>query len=662
MSAPTWANQPQINDFWQTFDQTYLAELAEQLVAIGQYELGFRLPGTESGRRSAALIAEHMQQVGLHQVRQEPFTVHGWDFHGASLTLHTSPPQRFEAGSFAASVGTAPAGLTAELVDVGAGTAADYVGQDVRGKIALVQLDFDKLPWVGLVAHEAELHGAVGVVMFYRNRIAQHESGTALNCQDGNLRQTIPALHLSKNDGQSLAARLAAEGSLTVTLHCQATNQPQASGYNVVGLIPGTAQPERYLLIQAHYDSWFYGYWDNAIGVAGIVTIAKALAAIGYQPRHTILFVSPDAEEFGAPDSAYGWLYGCQRLIEAHPEWIGRMTCAFNIDTLAHRWQQGIQFIGPAEMLNFMRQAVADYQVQHFPQPTVGVTEQITPWTEVFNYTYFGIPSLQPRFKTEDDSVRTTVYHTQLDDASLVDLEGAAEILKLYGTMLILMDQQPTVPYDFSERVSSIRASLNRELAGRLAIDLTPLDQALTAFETWAAETYLRLQQMVDPTALNDQLRERMRDLLPGFYYTEADFPDTGSYEHRLWERDGVALERALACLAGQDAQGAIAALSAPDDGVQGGWYALNVSYPVYHRCTIAARNPARADLLWGAGRTIPLMDVWAGLHNLQDKARRGVTDFAPEQHTLTEMLVTARVGYQQALERLRLALVGAVA
>lgn len=138
MSAPIWADQPQINDFWQTFDQTYLANMADQLVAIGQYELGFRLPGTESGRRSAALIAKHMQQAGLHQVRQEPFTVHGWDFHGASLTLHTSPAQRFEAGSFAASAGTLPAGLTAELVDVGAGTAADYLGRDVRGKIALV--------------------------------------------------------------------------------------------------------------------------------------------------------------------------------------------------------------------------------------------------------------------------------------------------------------------------------------------------------------------------------------------------------------------------------------------------------------------------------------------------------------------------------------------
>ncbi|MCB0153705.1 MAG: M28 family peptidase, partial [Anaerolineae bacterium] len=411
----------------------------------------------------------------------------------------------------------------------------------------------------------------------------------------------------------------------------------------------------------------FYGYWDNAIGVAGILTIAKSLHEIGYRPKHTLLFVSPDAEEFGAPDTAYGWLYGCHRLLEAHPEWAGRMTCALNIDTLAHRWQQGIQFIGPAEMLTFMRRALAGYQVQHFPQTTVGITEQITPWTEVFNYTYFGIPSIQPRFKTENDFVRTTVYHTQLDDASLVDLNGAAEILKLYGTLLLLLDQQAAVPYDFTARAQSIRQALDYSLMWRFKIDPAPLNNALDGFEQWAIETSSQLAQLngSNQTALaafNDDLRARLRQLLPGLYYTETDFPDSGRYEHLFWQRDLLALEKALACLNQRNAAGAIAALTDPASGVQGGWYALNVSYPVYHRSTSAARNPARADLLWGAGRTIPLTDVWTLLHELQDKARRGLTDFASERHNLAEKLAAAVAGYQQALEKLRLALVRAAA
>lgn len=655
MPSPFWVDNPQITAFWEKFDQTYLADFADKLVAIGQYELGFRLPGTESGRHSAELIADHMRQVDLQTVRQEPFAVHGWDFRGASLVINDPHPQTFRASSFAAAPGTSSEGLTAELVAVGHGTAADYLRREVRGKIVLVQVDFSKLPWIGVIAHEAELHGAAGVVLSYLNHIAQHESGTALNCQDGYLRQTIPVLHLSKNDGQTVATLLD-QGPVAVTLHCHTTNQPQATGYNVVGVIPGTAEPDRYLLIQAHYDAWFYGYWDNTIGVAGILTIAKALRDSGYQPRHTLLFVSPDAEEFGAPDTAYGWLYGCHRLLEAHPEWVGRLTCALNIDTLAHRWQQGIQFVGVAEMLTFVRRTLAGYRVNHFPLSTATVTEQITPWTEVYNYTYFGIPSLQPRFKTEDDFVRTTVYHTQLDEASLVDMAGAAEILKLYGTMLILLDQQPTVPYDFSERAQSIRNSLNSEVMTRFGLETDTLEQALVAFEEWAVQTKQRLEQYTPATlsTLNDHLRDVARRLLPELYYVEADFPDTGTYEHLLWQRDALALDRAVTCLEQGEALGAITTLTDPKTGVQGGWYALNVSYPVYYRCIVAARHPARSDLLWGEGRTISLNDVWALLHILQDKHQRGLIDFAPELFTLQEKRAAAVAGYTEALEKLR--------
>lgn len=665
----TWANYPAVAEFWERFDTTFLSEFADQLVAIGQYDLGFRLPGTGSGRRAAGFIAGQMAQIGLQEVRQEPFTVYGWDFKGAKLQLNTPQVRTLPASSFAAAPGTPPGGLTAELIDVGHGAAADYAGRAVQGKIAFVHVDFNKMPWIGTIAHEAELHGAVGVVMYYLNKVAQHSSGTALNCQDGNLRQTIPVLHLCRNDGE-LVAGLLDQGQVEVTLHCQATHYPQATGYNVLGLIPGTDYPDRYLLMQAHYDSWFYGYWDNTIGLGGILTIAKALIESGYRPRHTLLFASPDAEEFGAVDTAYSWLYGCHRLIEAHPEWIGRMTCAFNIDTLAHRWQRGMQFIGNAEMLPFMRQVTGDYRVTRFPLDTVGVVEQITPWTEVFNYAYFGIPVVQPRFKTENDAARVSVYHTQLDDASVVDLEGAAEILKVYGTLMIYLDQQAIPPYNFTERAYSIRTSLNPEAARLAEIDLKEFEATLTGFELWATQLETKIAALngkdsllpaVEVTVFSDRLRHLLSRLLPGLYYTEGDFPDTGRYEHLLWEQELLALDRAIIYLDTGRLDEAIAALTDPETGVQGGWYAPHVSRPVYYRHTNGSRDSREIDLLWGEGRTIPFTDIWTDLHNLRDKHRRGVSDVAPELESLGRKRQEVAQGYGDALERLRRRLVEVV-
>ncbi len=654
-------DHPAATGLWENFDQEYMADVADRLVAIGQYELGFRLPGTESGRQAADLIAHEMQRIGLQEVRKEPFPVHGWDFKGASLEIHTEPPQTFIASSFAASPGTPPNGLTADLVDVGHGTTTDYLGLDVRDKIAFVHADFTKWPWMGQIVHEAELHGAAGVVMYYLNEHAQHESGEALNCQDANLRETIPVLHVSRNTGQALVGLLA-QGPVPATLHCRVTNNPNATGYNVLGVLPGTRWPDRYLLLQAHYDTWFYGYWDNTIGVAGVLAIAKALIKSGYQPQHTIIFVSPDAEEFGAPDTAFGWLYGCQHLLEAHPDWPGRMTCALNIDTLAHRWQDGVQFIGPAEMLAFMRQVMNGYPVRHFPLPEVYVAEQITPWTEVYNYTYFGIPSLQPRFKTDDDSVRTTIYHTQFDDASLVDLNGAAEILKLYGTLLVSLDQQPGVPYNFSERSQSIRTSLDDDFAQDVGAEVFALDKTLLAFDLWAEKIEGQIRQTNQPDGavspdtlvkLNDYLRDVTRKLLPSLYFIEGDFPDTGQYEHRCWQREVIALDKAIASLEAGDGTGAIAILTDQETGVLGGWYAPYVSYPVYHKNIHQSRNSARTDLYWGKDRTIPLTDIWAEIQILQDKNQRGLTDFAPEIYALRQKRDVAAAGYRAALQKL---------
>ena len=99
-------------------------------------------------------------------------------------------------------------------------------------------MDFNKLPWIGTVAHEAELHGAAGVVIYHTNRIAQHESGQALNTEDAYIRQTIPVIYLARRDGEAVAAQLA-QGVIEATLHCHTINRPQAkNAVNAAAMMP----------------------------------------------------------------------------------------------------------------------------------------------------------------------------------------------------------------------------------------------------------------------------------------------------------------------------------------------------------------------------------------------------------------------------------------
>jgi len=75
-------------------------------------------------------------------------------------------------------------------------------------------------------------------------------------------------------------------------------------GANVVGYVRGTARPDRYVVLSAHYDhvgvrdgQIYNGADDNASGVAGL--LAAAAHFVRKPPKHSIIFVAFDAEETG---------------------------------------------------------------------------------------------------------------------------------------------------------------------------------------------------------------------------------------------------------------------------------------------------------------------------------------------------------------------------
>jgi Zn-dependent M28 family amino/carboxypeptidase len=86
---------------------------------------------------------------------------------------------------------------------------------------------------------------------------------------------------------------------------------------NVAGVIPGSKNPDEYVLFAAHWDHLgkkdvaegedgiFNGAVDNATGVAGILTIADAFMHQKTPPERSILFLAVTAEESGLLGSAY---------------------------------------------------------------------------------------------------------------------------------------------------------------------------------------------------------------------------------------------------------------------------------------------------------------------------------------------------------------------
>ncbi|MEN5363132.1 M28 family peptidase [Brevundimonas intermedia] len=116
------------------------------------------------------------------------------------------------------------------------------------------------------------------------------------------------------------------------------------SGVNIVGLIPGTRVPDRYIVVTAHYDhvgvsggQIYNGADDNASGVATMLEMATQLKA--NPPEHSVLIVALDGEERG--------LLGAREFVRAPPVPLSSISLNLNFDMTAraetdgHLWVTG---------------------------------------------------------------------------------------------------------------------------------------------------------------------------------------------------------------------------------------------------------------------------------------------------------------------------------
>jgi len=187
------------------------------------------------------------------------------------------------------------ADVTAELVDVGRGTApADYGAKDVRGRLVLAS---GPLPLVHRRA--VEERGAAGFLSDYPNQRTAWSGDDRDLVRWGHLSpyqtKNTFAFMVSPRQSQELRARLAAGEKVVLRARVRARMAPAT--YDVVtATIPGTDRAGEEVVLTAHLCHQSAGANDNASGSAAILEVARALqSAVARgtlpRPRRTIRFL-----------------------------------------------------------------------------------------------------------------------------------------------------------------------------------------------------------------------------------------------------------------------------------------------------------------------------------------------------------------------------------
>jgi N-acetylated-alpha-linked acidic dipeptidase len=326
--------------------------------------------------------------------------------------------------------------------------------------------------------------------------------------EDSSILPRIPSMPIASRDALTVLKHLAGpvvprgwQGGLPVTYHLgpgpsrvrlkiDATFETRPIT-NVIGVLRGTHESEKRIVLSNHHDAWVYGAADPISGTAAMLELARvagALASRGLRPRRTLVFGNWDAEEWT--------LTGSTEWGEEHRKNLAEHGVAcLNVDMSA----TGPQF--QASAVPTLRRLISEV-LRDVPDPRDGrdllsaaaaaaggggvaydILGSGSDYTVFFNH--IGMPSLDATFEGPYG-----VYHSVYDDASWMSRFGDPGFLyhtamvKIWGLMAYRMANADVLPFEespYPDDVAKYLADLEKtEGGGAVLPDLDALKGALS--------------------------------------------------------------------------------------------------------------------------------------------------------------------------------------
>jgi hypothetical protein len=298
---------------YASVDGLAMKKTQAEVIAISEksrgdgYQYWGRITGTAYDRMTSDWALARFQKLGLEQVRRQELDLPpqwfatSWQADlvvaGKSIPLKTAFPAQ-------GSLGTPNGPVEADAVWVGLGTAADFMGRDVKGKAVFIY----SWPTPGGRDHSALYNGSLK---------RAHDRGAALIFMilgfPGNATAIasitpppVPTLTVGQQDGMAVREAIEQGGAVKIRMRLDVKTESGLKTNNVWGVLPG--QTEENILILAHHDAFFDGALDNASGMAMLMEIGRYYAAVPKaQRRRTLTFLDTSGHH-ATPDVGAAWV------------------------------------------------------------------------------------------------------------------------------------------------------------------------------------------------------------------------------------------------------------------------------------------------------------------------------------------------------------------
>uniref|UniRef100_A0A452R9P2 Aminopeptidase NAALADL1 n=1 Tax=Ursus americanus TaxID=9643 RepID=A0A452R9P2_URSAM len=326
---------------------------------------------------------------------------------------------------------------------------------------------------------------------------------------------------------------------------------------NVLGIIRGAVEPDRYVLYGNHRDSWVHGAVDPSSGTAVILELSRVLGTLVKKgessPRRGLagLTSGPHPQEFFS------------KLQERTVAYINVDISVFANATLRAQGTPPVQSVifAAAKQIpapNPVGLSIYDNWIRHSNRSsaayglvpslgTLGAGSDYAPFIH-----FLGISSMDIAYTYDQSKTSARIYptyHTAFDTFGYVDkfvdpgFSSHQAVARTAGSVLLRLSDSLFLPLnvsDYGETLRSFLQAAQQNFEGLLeqhGISLGPLVTAVEKFEGAAAalDQHISALQKGSPDPLQVRMLNDQLMLLERTFLNPRAFPEERYYSHVLW-------------------------------------------------------------------------------------------------------------------------------
>ncbi len=449
-----------------------------------------RESGSEGERRAMGILTERLDSWGIDYKLHTPTLLVSLP-RSASLKMMEPDTRTFKAKTPSMSLSTAPGSVTADLVYVSTGYAQEasdvFAGiktgdlSSVRGKAVLTE----GLPLPARVTDLMKA-GAVAVVFISPGERIHEGICTDIwgspDLDSVSRKPNLPIASVSKSDGLWLKEKAMA-GPVRVEVGTELDEGWKPVSV-LVAEIKGTEEPDKFILVHGHLDSWHVGVSDNATGNATLLEIARALKQFEGRLRRSIRIAWWSGHSHGR--YAGSTWYADAFAVDLLDNCIAHVNCDSTGTRDAGAFQ-GISIMKEFEgfCINAIKDAVgADASTARVPR------------AGDCSFSNLGVGSFYMLFTTIPEDVRkakglyhvggsggNNEWHHEDDTIDVADKQNLLRDTKAYALSVMRFANASILPYDFALASEEILGTIKgyARLAREFGVDLEPSEQEAKA-------------------------------------------------------------------------------------------------------------------------------------------------------------------------------------